>query len=230
MSVTNTRKGNSMFIRYNTNTGSMGVYATKKEAGTDMPVYGSSEELATTKASLTELARFYNQLTGKDIKKFSDKESAVKRVWDAAVAAHETYNEQSDGAINEQATYDKPAEEKQQEMFSEEKPTPDEDKAQDEPQQSDEGNSQPEGESQPVAVPVAEKGKRGRKPGTGQFAGKTIFAKKQVNPRRAGTKGWHSYELFREKADGMPYADYIAAGGRAVDLDWDIKHKFAEVK
>jgi hypothetical protein len=72
--------------------------------------------------------------------------------------------------------------------------------------------------------------RRGRKPGTGEFAGKTVFAKKQVNPRRAGTSGFASYEIIRGKAEGVPYADYIAAGGRPNDLRWDIEHKYAEVK
>lgn len=207
-----------MFITYNTNTGLFGAYATRKEAAgsTGMPVYASVEELAQTKASLTEMAKFYNRLTGNDVKKFSDKASAARRIWDAAVAANEEFNEQNKDA-------DTPAPDATQ-------PQPDAPEAAGEQTEQGEGNSQPDSEGQPVAVPVADKGKRGRKPGTGQFAGKTVFAKKQVNPRRAGTKGWHSYNIFLGKSEGVPYADYIAAGGRAVDLDWDIKHKFAEVK
>lgn len=207
-----------MFIVYNTNTGLFAAYATRKEAdgGTGMPVYASVEELAQTKASLTEMAKFYNRLTGADIKKFSDKVSAARRIWDAAVAANEEFTEQNKDAPAPDATQTQPQ--------------PDAPEAAGEKTEQEEGNSQSDGEEQPVAVPVAEKGKRGRKPGTGQFAGKTVFAKKQVNPRRAGTKGWHSYNIFLGKPEGVPYADYIAAGGRAVDLDWDIKHKFAEVK
>lgn len=203
-----------MFIRHNTNTGSLGVYSTKQEAGSDMPVFASAAEFAQTKASLTELARFYNQLTGSNIKKFSDRESAVKRVWDAAIAAQENYDAQQPGPDAQKA--DAP-------------------EAQGEQTEQEQGNSQPDDASQPVVAPVIDNDaatkRRGRKPGTGQFAGKTVFAKKGVNPRRVGTKGWHSYNILIGKmTEGVPYADYIAAGGRAVDLDWDIKHKFAEVK
>lgn len=210
-----------MFITYNTNTGLFGAYATRKEAdgGTGMPVYASVEELAQTKASLTEMAKFYNRLTGSDIKKFSDKNAAARRIWDAAVAANEEFNEQNKA--------DEGAPDATQPQPDATQPQPDAPEAADEQTQQEEGNSQTEEKSQPVDAPAP---KRGRKPGTGQFAGKTVFAKKQVNPRRAGTKGWHSYNIFLGKPEGVPYADYIAAGGRAVDLDWDIKHKFAEVK
>lgn len=88
--------------------------------------------------------------------------------------------------------------------------------------------------AQPTPVATEEKAaeakKRGRQKGTGKFAGKTVFATKQGNPRRAGTAGFKSYEIIRGKADGVPYSDYIAAGGRPNDLQWDIDHKWAEVK
>ena len=50
-----------------------------------------------------------------------------------------------------------------------------------------------------------------------------------VNPRRAGTNGWNSFEIVR-KNDGLTYAAYIAAGGRPKDLAWDIEHGYVTTK
>lgn len=72
--------------------------------------------------------------------------------------------------------------------------------------------------------------KRGRKAGTGKFAGKRIYALKGNNPRRFGTKGFASYELIVGKPEGVDYDVYIKAGGRPQDLNWDINHKWAEVR
>lgn len=83
----------------------------------------------------------------------------------------------------------------------------------------------PEAEAKP-----AKTGGRGRKPGSGEYAGKTVFALRDTNPRRAGTHGFRSFEIIRGKPDGVPYAEYIEAGGRPNDLRWDIDRKWAEVK
>lgn len=71
---------------------------------------------------------------------------------------------------------------------------------------------------------------KGRKAGSGKFAGKTVFALQDVNPRRVGSHGFNSYEVIRGKKDGVPYAEYISGGGRPNDLKWDIAHKWAEVR
>jgi len=70
---------------------------------------------------------------------------------------------------------------------------------------------------------------KGRPKGTGEFAGKTLVALKEVNPRQFNTWGWKSYEILRGKPDGLTYADYIAAGGRNNDLRWDIERKRIKV-
>ncbi len=57
-----------------------------------------------------------------------------------------------------------------------------------------------------------------------------MLALKETNPRRAGTIGFASFEIIRGKPEGVPYADYVAAGGRPQDLHWDIDRKWAEVK
>lgn len=62
-----------------------------------------------------------------------------------------------------------------------------------------------------------------------RYAGGKLHPVKTVNPRRAGTHGWKSYEIVREKP-GVTYEDYIAAGGRGNDLQWDIDKGYIEVK
>lgn len=51
------------------------------------------------------------------------------------------------------------------------------------------------------------------------YSGKTIIRLVKGNPRREDTHGWHSWNLLKK---GMTYEQYIAAGGRRVDLAWDI--------
>lgn len=169
-------------IRHNTDTGNMALYASKAAAGNDYPVYASEDDILKSKATVTELARFYNTIAEKPVNKFSDKGAAARRVWAMVQGA---------------------------------------------PIAPEEEKSQPVAPSVPTDKPV---GKRGRQPGSGEFAGKTVFALKDVNPRRIGTAGFKSFEIIRGKKDGVSYADYIAAGGRPNDLRWDIEHKWAEVK
>ena len=66
--------------------------------------------------------------------------------------------------------------------------------------------------------------RRGRPP---QFAGKRIFKLRKANPRREGTHGYRSWELLY---DGMTYEEYLKAGGRRNDLQWDLDRNRVEVK
>lgn len=185
-------------IRHNTDTGNMALYADRKAAGTDYPVYASEADILKGKATVGELARFYNTIAEKPVNKFSDKAAAARRVW-AMVQ----------GAVIA------PEEEKA--------PAP-------APSVPVTTNVAAKLIAEATVTNEAAKAKRGRAAGTGEFAGKTVFAKKDVNPRRIGTAGFKSFEIIRGKKDGVPYADYIAAGGRPNDLRWDIEHKWAEVK
>jgi len=66
-------------------------------------------------------------------------------------------------------------------------------------------------------------GRRGR---NSMFDGRKFKAKDGLttNPRRAGTNGFISFEILLANPDGMQYEDYLAAGGRRVDLAWDLAH------
>lgn len=60
------------------------------------------------------------------------------------------------------------------------------------------------------------------------FAGYRITATKPVNPRRLNTFGWRSMEIVYANP-GITYEEYIAKGGRNVDLRWDIEHGNATI-
>ena len=67
-------------------------------------------------------------------------------------------------------------------------------------------------------------GRRGR---PSSYSGKKLYPLVKDNPRREGTCGYKSFALITK---GMTYEDFIAAGGRSRDLDWDVKHEHVEVK
>jgi hypothetical protein len=72
-----------------------------------------------------------------------------------------------------------------------------------------------------------------KKESTGQrgrvcaHAGKKLFKVAKENPRRQGTLGYNSFKVIK---DGMTYEQYIAKGGRLVDLNWDIEKGYVKVK
>lgn len=181
-------------------------YETKQDAGrmgNNLPIFDSAEALSEHKSIPTSaILALFNSLTGQNVKKFADKKTAARRLW----------------VVLEEAPL--PATEKVQEVPALEKAPEVAPKAKALRKTSDTKRSPKEkGE-----------GTRGRKPGSGGFAGKTLFALKEVNPRRAGTFGFKSYEILQGKPQGVPYEDYLKAGGRAKDLAWDIARKWAEVK
>jgi hypothetical protein len=67
-------------------------------------------------------------------------------------------------------------------------------------------------------------GQRGR---ISQYAGKKLHKLVSENPRRKGTHGYKAFDLI---TSGMLYETYIEKGGEPKHLQWDIDHKFVEVK
>lgn len=65
--------------------------------------------------------------------------------------------------------------------------------------------------------------------GTGrksQFAGKKLSKVAKENPRREGSAGHKSFSVIK---NGMTYEQFLAAGGRRTDLDWDVAHGHVKV-
>ena len=72
--------------------------------------------------------------------------------------------------------------------------------------------------------PSAKKRKASR-----QFKGNMVSACCTENPRREGTHGHTSMALLIERGP-MLYDEFIKAGGRRVDLSYDVNHGWAEVQ
>lgn len=64
-----------------------------------------------------------------------------------------------------------------------------------------------------------DRARRGRKP---VAAGKKLFATTDGNPRRAGSHGAKSLQIIIDNP-GITAEEFVARGGRNVDLRWDIK-------
>jgi len=83
----------------------------------------------------------------------------------------------------------------------------------------------------------AEKPKKAKAEGNGRRGRNSMFdgrrfkvkAGTETNPRREGTKGHKSFAVLLASPDGVKYEDYLAAGGRRVDLAWDLVHGNVEV-
>jgi len=70
-------------------------------------------------------------------------------------------------------------------------------------------------------------GRRGRR---SSFAGMVIYPLQAENPRRKDSHGYRSYDILLKNRDGITFEEYIAAGGRRNDLDWDSKHNYVELR
>lgn len=67
----------------------------------------------------------------------------------------------------------------------------------------------------------------GRKGRNSMFDGRTfkVADGRNVNPRREGTKGHKSFAIVMGAGPkGIKYEDFLAQGGRRVDLAWDLTH------
>jgi hypothetical protein len=66
-------------------------------------------------------------------------------------------------------------------------------------------------------------GQRGRK---SKYSGMKLTKLVDKNPRREGTHGHNSFSVIRS---GMTYEKYIEAGGRLVDLEFDVNKGYVKV-
>lgn len=73
-----------------------------------------------------------------------------------------------------------------------------------------------------VKLPAAQPGPRSG------YIGKTIFKIVTGNPRREGTHGHKGFLLYEEA--GITYEKFRNKGGRNNDLQWDLDHKFVELR
>lgn len=200
-----------MFFRFNAITKNFGCYATREEAfspaGSPGLVFGSEEELLSQEGIATiDMVGIFNQVSKDQVQRFSDRRAAARRTW---AALEQAYSDAPVGQGDDEPAVDTVA--------------PDDELT------TVEEASVVEGVAVPAEVVADEPKARGRRTGTGEFSGTTIFPLSVKNPRRIGTFGFKSYEIIREAVDGMAYSDYVAAGGRPQDLRWDVKHGWARL-
>jgi hypothetical protein len=55
------------------------------------------------------------------------------------------------------------------------------------------------------------------------IASKPLFPTVATNPRRKDSCGFHSMKIILRNP-GITYEDFVAKGGRPVDVRWDIAH------
>ena len=63
----------------------------------------------------------------------------------------------------------------------------------------------------------------------GKYAGKSIRCLVEKNPRREGTKGFHSMGILINSSIPVSYENYISEGGRPNDLAWDLEKGHVEL-
>jgi len=63
----------------------------------------------------------------------------------------------------------------------------------------------------------------------GKYAGKSIRCLVEKNPRREGTKGFHSMGILINSSIPVSYENYISEGGRPNDLAYDIEKGHVEL-
>jgi hypothetical protein len=62
-----------------------------------------------------------------------------------------------------------------------------------------------------------------------RFAGKTLTAIVEANPRRKNTSGHKSMSIIIANP-GITFEDFVRKGGRSGDLNWDVEHEHVVVK
>jgi len=164
--------------------------------GNGLLVVTSVDDIVGSSVTRQQMVMLYNQFLGKEpIKGFRDKATAAKALMALAQAkAVSMIEKESENPMSDVAEEVKAVAPKKAKVVKAAKA------------EAAEGN-----------------GRRGR---NSMFDGRKFKAKDGLttNPRRAGTNGFISFEILLANPDGMQYEDYLAAGGRRVDLAWDLAH------
>lgn len=93
--------------------------------------------------------------------------------------------------------------------------------APDEAEPTEEPAAEPEQAAQTIEETIPTMGERGRPRREDSLD--TIELLTESNPKRPGSATHARFELYKT---GMTVADFLAAGGRRVDLRWDADHQF----
>jgi hypothetical protein len=202
----------------NTNTLQCRPFATEKEmssCGNVWHGFRSAEDLESKMVGLgltiTKMATIYNKVSEKEVKKFADKKTAAKRVFNAIADQVATIDEIVKKPKTPQIDFSL--------LKTSKFPVAPQSTIYDKVVENLKGT--PEGDLISATAKIANP--------RGQFAGKWVRRLVSENPRREGTWGWKSFEILIRHGADMPYESYIESGGRRQDLAWDINKGFAEV-
>lgn len=181
---------------------SIKAYLTRQEArnaGNGAHLASTPEEFLEFRTTTSEIVALYNKLVpDAPVSKFSDKATAAKRMIALAEAKAQLVPSTIPVENNSLKENDEMA------------------KSAAKAQKSAVKVSRPKKESSTT---------RGR---TSEFAGKSLTATMDENPRREGTWGHQSYAIILKKP-GISYEAYIQAGGRRQDLAWDLLRKWVKL-
>lgn len=154
--------------------------------------------------SVATLADLYNLLAENPVKKFSDKAAGVRRLSALLILkSHEVFQAEGEYDV-------RPIEQLGEKIDATETLNTDE-----------------YVEMVSIAADKPKKtggGKRGPAPRHADSAVITVLV---ANPKKKGSASW---DRFQKYTTGLRVGEYLAAGGRRADLDWDITHSFISVK
>jgi len=231
-------------FRFDVEGNTVRVFPSRRAAdqmGNSQPTFDSIDGMLRTTITNGNMINLYNSLTNETLTKFRDRETGAKRLWDVLQALSppeatepavtpdtETPCAGPANGSGERGKEDKAAKAKRRAIQADENIQA---KAETKALRDAGRAAKVEAQEEARAARAASGNmKRGRKAGSGMFFGKILHALKDVNPRRAGSRGFWSYEILRTAPNGIAYADYLAAGGRSVDLHWDVDKHFADAK
>ena len=181
-----------------------------RQTGNGIAIFDNVDELlANPNIDTGKLLNVFNKVSTKQVKRFADKKTGAKRLFNLISEMPITETNWDSGEYNQKVL-------KQMDKSQEE---------------SDKMFKKVRDEMELYKDKVPTTGPKVSKP-RGQFAGKWIKILVDKNPRKENKKevcGYASFNLLLKHGADMPYELYIKSGGRLEDLKWDIKKGWAEV-
>jgi len=156
---------------------------------------------------LDSLTAIYNKLSNSNLSRFRDHAMANSRVFAIIKGLADDPNIESSFDVTEEKPAEKPA---------------DKNANRDKPKEEEDDVNKAAKKTTAKKEP-AEKTERTRNK---LDVNKKIKLLVEINPRRPGTGGHKSFELIK---NGMKVSEFIEAGGRRVDLIWDLERKHVKL-
>lgn len=155
--------------------------------------------------SVATLADLYNLLAENPVKKFSDKAAGVRRLSALLILkSHEVFQAEGEYDV-------RPIEQLGEKIDATETLNTDE-----------------YVEMVSIAADKPKKTRGGKRGPAPRHADSAVITVLVANPKKKGSASWDRFQLYLTTQGTV--GDYLAAGGRRADLDWDVAHGFISVK